>query len=228
MIKNNIRLAIIDNAIDHKIYRPVEHWTEFINLPWEAFHAKKSSFPNLQDFTHIILTGSEASILERQEWVYEEIEVVQEAVEKGLSILGSCYGHQLLALALTGPKNVRRCERPEMGWIPIEIDTQNTFLGRETPAFTLTLHFDEVADLGDEFDVFARTPGCAVQAFQKKGFPIWGLQPHPEINIKNGQQLLKNLIEKNAPASHQMEESLLMEPCDSGLIHYVTDNFFSI
>ncbi len=72
-------LAIIDNSIDLDIYNPVEHWSPYLNsVPWRAFRAKLNHFPDLDDFSHILLTGSESSILDREDWAREEIQVVQE------------------------------------------------------------------------------------------------------------------------------------------------------
>ncbi len=110
----NIRLAIIDNAMDHSVYTPVEHWRKHLPMEGETFRAPAGEFPDLQDgYTHLILTGSEASIVEREAWVNIEVDLVQRAASGGLAVLGSCWGHQLLALALSGPENVRRCSEPE-------------------------------------------------------------------------------------------------------------------
>ena len=121
-----MKVAFIDNSIDSSIYNPEEHWKPYFGVEWNSFRATKNRFPDLRKgYTHLILSGSEASIIEKENWVYEEIEVVQDAVEKGLSILGSCYGHQLLASALLGSSSVQRCVQPEVGWIPIQIIEEN-------------------------------------------------------------------------------------------------------
>ena len=86
-----VKVALIDNSMDPEIYRPVEHWSPFLNCPWEAFTARDHKFPGWDDgFTHVILTGSEASILEMAPWALEEAEVIREALDRGLAVLGSC------------------------------------------------------------------------------------------------------------------------------------------
>jgi len=82
------RVALIDNSIDPGIYRPVEHWSRYLTIPWDAFIARKGRFPDTADYTHIILTGSEASILERDAWVDAEASLVREAVAGGAAVLG--------------------------------------------------------------------------------------------------------------------------------------------
>jgi len=223
--KNDIKIAIVDNAIDHFIYNPIRHWKNCLNMDFSIFRATENNFPDLQDFTHLILTGSEASILEREQWVYEEIDLVKRAADMGLSLLGSCYGHQLLAVALTGPRHVKRCAHPEIGWIPIRIGRNNGFLGKSERAWAFSSHFDEVIDLPGNFQVIASSEHCAVQAFWIKDRPIWGLQIHPEMNISEAQRYLRNLVENKHPPLHLFRQALNSEPQDSGLIRHVVEKF---
>ena len=66
MKSDDIRVAIIDNSIDPTVYKPIDHWRTFLGVSWEAFRAVQGCFPDLdQGYTHIILTGSESSILDR-------------------------------------------------------------------------------------------------------------------------------------------------------------------
>ena len=228
MKRENVRVAIIDNSIDPTVYKPIDHWRTFLGVPWEAFRAVESRFPGLdRGYTHLILTGSEASIMERESWVYEEVEVVQKALERGIPILGSCYGHQLLALALRGPAHVRRCPQPEVGWIPIKIQMKNSLLGDEEEAYTFSIHFDEVIGLDDDFLVLATTPACLVQAFELRTRPVWGIQFHPEINISAARELLENLIRLELKTSLLFEEALRKRPRDSGLIRRIVRHFLA-
>jgi len=228
MARQTPRVAIIDNSINPAVYNPIGHWRRFLKAPWEAFRAAESLFPKLGDqYSHVILTGSEASILERENWVYEEVEVVQEALDRRIPILGSCYGHQLLALALRGPGHVRRCPWPEVGWMPLTIEKSNDLLGQRGEAYTFALHFDEVINLDDEFVVLASTPACRVQAFALKTRPAWGIQPHPEINPSAARDLLKNLIRLGLETSSLYEAALTTRPRDSGLILRIVRHFLS-
>jgi len=226
MKEKEVKVALIDNSIDTSIYNPQEHWKPYLGVTWDSFKATKSHFPDLKKgYTHLILTGSEASILERENWVYEEVEVVQDAVEKGLSVIGSCYGHQLLAFALLGSGSVQRCAQPEVGWIPVQINAENELLGKKRQVFSFSSHFDEVVNLSESFLVLASSKDCQVQAFQLKKRPIWGIQIHPEINISNAQILLKKFISLNLGTRPFFEEALKSTPKDSGLIRKIVKNF---
>ena len=163
--RKDILVAIVDNSIAPSVYKPVEHWAAFLGVPFASFRAAEGRLPDLgKEFTHVILTGSEASILEREPWVGAEVEFVREALKTDIPILGSCYGHQLLALAMRGPAHVRRALRPEVGWFPIEIRTESGLLGEGGTVYAFSSHFDEVSELDGDFRVLASTPGCAVQA----------------------------------------------------------------
>jgi len=228
MKKEDARVAIIDNSIDPTVYKPVDHWRHFLGVPWEAFRAAEGCLPKLRKgYTHLILTGSEASIQEREGWVYDEAEVVREAIARGIPVLGSCYGHQLLALALRGPAHVRRCPRPEVGWIPVRIEKKNGLLGDRGIAHAFSSHFDEVIGLDDEFIVLASTPACRVQAFELRFKPVWGIQFHPEINISAAREFLENLASLKLETSPLFEETLRTKPKDSGHIRRIVRHFLA-
>ncbi len=224
--KNDIRVAIIDNSIDPSLYKPVSHWGKFLTAPYESFRAPDGRFPDLRaDFSHLILTGSEASILARQPWVDDEIEFVREAVARGYPTLGSCYGHQLLAAALGGPACIRRSPRPEVGWYPIDILGKNGLLGEKGTAYSFCSHFDEAVDLGPDFHVLASTRHCPIQAFELVGRPAWGIQFHPEIDIRDARQFLRSLVSLGLPTGPVFADALRSRPRDSGLIRRIVRRF---
>jgi GMP synthase-like glutamine amidotransferase len=206
----------------------VDHWSTHLKVPWEAFRAKKKRLPSLKGkYSHIILTGSEASILEREQWVQDEMELILEAAEKGIPLLGSCYGHQLLALALAGPAHVGRCRVPEIGWIPIRILESSSLLGKPRKAHSFSIHFDEVLGLGPSYRILASTEICPIQAFEMRRSAVWGLQIHPEIGVRSARSLLKNLLGKFPDAGSLYRPALESEPKDSKLIRRIVANFLS-
>jgi len=223
-----IKVAIVDNSIDPEVYKPVEHWSMFLRVPWESFRAPEGRLPDLASgFSHLILTGSEASIVERHPWVEGEVQFVRAALRQGFPILGSCYGHQLLALALGGPERVRRSPRPEIGWLPIRIEHKSAILGEAGTAYAFSSHFDEVIGLGSEFRVLASTAGCAVQAFELPGRPVWGIQFHPEMDIPAAREFLANIIRRAPANSDLFEKALRLGPRDSGLIRNIVGCFLA-
>jgi GMP synthase-like glutamine amidotransferase len=220
------RIAIIDNAIDLDVYRPVRHWSRWLTEDWASFEARNGRLPSLGDgFTHILLTGSEASILERPPWAEAEVALVRDALARGLPILGSCYGHQLLALAIGGPRYVRRCGEPEIGWLPIQVLGNDPLLGPARTAHVFTLHFDEVVDPDGLLTVLAETPVCPIHAFRYGARPVWGVQSHPEIGPDDGRELLGAELERGYAGGPLIERALRSEPRDDGLVRSIVAAF---
>jgi GMP synthase-like glutamine amidotransferase len=225
-----MRLAVIDNALDHEIYRPVEHWASFLGKTrFQGFEAPKNEFPDPTDFTHIILTGSEASIVERAGWAEEEARLVRAAaVPGGPAILGSCWGHQLLAYALAGPGHIRRRPGPEIGWVPIRVRTEDVLLGEPGVFYAFSIHFDEVFDPPEGlFDVLADSDDCAVQAVRVRGGNIWGIQFHPEIDPETAVRFLRDLVQAGFRGREEMLRALACPTRDDGTIRRIVDRFLS-
>ena len=220
--------AIVDNSVFPEVYKPVEHWSRLLDVPWEAFVARDGRLPDPAGFSHMILTGSESSIIEREPWADAEAAMVREAVAAGTAVLGSCWGHQLLAYALAGEGCVRRAAAPEIGWIAIRLDRDSDILG---PAgarpFMFSSHFDEVCDLPAGFEVLASTGTCAVEAFHIAGRPVWGLQAHPEIDIPTGLRFLQDLADRGFKGREALLAALRQTPRDSGLIGRIVRTFLA-
>jgi GMP synthase-like glutamine amidotransferase len=224
------KIAIIDNSIYPEIYKPVEHWTSFMpGADWVSFYAPDGKLPDPDDFSHFLFTGSEASILERAAWVDPEVELAQAAHERGKYLLGSCYGHQLLAFALAGPDHVGRAPEPEIGWIDVDILADSPLLGPPRKAFTFSVHFDEVRSLpGSSFIILAASDRCSIQAFRSRDGRVWGFQIHPEIQEPEARRLLADFKDV-FPAFRDLYEKALASPArDSGLIHTIVDGFLKL
>jgi GMP synthase (glutamine-hydrolysing) len=138
-------------------------------------------------FSHLIVSGSEASTTSSQPWEDSLELVVNSFVASGRPVLGICYGHQFLAKVLAGPDHVRRAETPEFGWVTPALDSSPLFEGLHAPTF-MVCHFDEVHHLPEQFRVLGASPDCAVQAFQYKDLPVYGVQFHPEYGLAEAQK----------------------------------------
>lgn len=227
-MKQTAKIAILDNSIKPEMYRPVDHWTSFFDADFESFRAPEHQFPDLdQGFTHMIVTGSEASIIHRDDWVPEEMKIVKDAMDRDIPILGSCWGHQLLALIIRGPEAVRRAPVPELGWLTIRINEGQEFFGDTGSFQAFSLHFDEVVDPGPDFRILASTEDCSIHAFQYRDRPIWGIQSHPEINIENGKSLLEDFGLVKPEIEPLIRKALDGEKRDSCSVVAILERFLS-
>jgi GMP synthase-like glutamine amidotransferase len=183
------RLLILDNAIDHATHQPVAEWVRHMDgVRFDVVHMPQSEpVPQLERYTHVLLTGSSASLLNPPPWCTREAKVVREAASRGRVILGSCFGHQMLAWALSGAECVRRALTPELGWIAVALLEPDPLFGQvPSPWHTFAGHVDEVANVPPPWRTLARNTACAVQAMRYGTLPIWGLQPHPETSPAEG------------------------------------------
>jgi GMP synthase (glutamine-hydrolysing) len=185
-------LLVLDNALDHDFYRPVEHWATLCGFEPESVHLPSGdSLPRPGRHSHVIVSGSEDTITMMPEWAHSEARWLARAIEQGVHLLGSCWGHQLLAVAIAGSAAVRRCSRPELGWCEIKVRDRASIL----PAgsfHAFCSHFDEIVPgCHPAIEILADTPACAVHAFRLRGKPVFGIQAHPEIDPETGCAFLK-------------------------------------
>ena len=214
------RILILDNSTDREVYNPVEHWKPLLLFPFDAYAASSGEFPSsLDPYSHVLVTGSPVSILEEDNWMVSEQEIIRAAVGEGKVILGSCFGHQLIARSLFGKEVVRKREKPEIGWdiTVIETDPLLGEAGRTLNA--LILHFDEVCNLPDDrAAVLARSSECDTLAFKVRGKPVWGIQPHPEIGIVESLKLIEILAGDQLPEPKYFLKASPSLPRDSGWV----------
>jgi GMP synthase-like glutamine amidotransferase len=196
------RLLIVDAGLDPTIYRPVPHWSRHADCPFDSVRPPDGIWPeDLSRYSHVILTGSEASICADDPWILQECELVRNLSARGIPILASCFAHQLVVRALSGRRFVRRSPTPEFGWIGLRSlasPRAATILdGRlPTPCHVYSSHFDEVFPLPEEWELLGTSDLCANAFIRWKKGPIWGVQHHPEIGFEEGDVLFNAMLDR--------------------------------
>jgi GMP synthase-like glutamine amidotransferase len=84
--------------------------------------SEEGPFPPLERFDFIVATGAAWSVYgpEVEPWIGEELNLLREAVHRGVPVLGICFGAQAFARALGG--DVHKADRPEVGWNKVQTD----------------------------------------------------------------------------------------------------------
>jgi len=222
-------LLVVDNALDHDLYRPVEHWQNMVGFEPDSIYVPGGAkLPDADRYSHVIITGCEGSINEMPDWAEEEAAWLEDVIDAGTAVLGSCWGHQLIAVTLAGKGAVRRAASPEFGWVEIPVHDDGGLLPRGAVQ-TFTSHFDEVIpDCHPDLRVLSGTPKCEVQAARWGSRPVWGIQPHPEIAPEQGTQFLSIAAEKWPDSADQLRAALAAPVLDSGAGKPIAQQFLQV
>jgi len=209
------RILVLGNSIDRLISRPVEEWSRYFGkVPFDAVQLPSNEpVPDLDRYTHVLLTGSEASFRDPQPWFDVETDVVRDAFERGLPVLGSGFGHQLLVWAISGSEYVRRARIPELGWVAIDIVKSDPLVAAVPNLWhTFTSHIDEVIDPPEPWRILASNATCAVQAMRYDDRPVWGIQPRPETSPDEAKFQMESGIDQFPRYAQQIRRSIIESP----------------
>ena len=180
------RVLLLDNTLHPRLFILAKRWSRLLGSAYvDVVHAPTMRvLPDLTAYTHLVVAGSEASILQWAPWMEREAEAVREGAALGLRMLGSCFGHQMLVASLSGVQYLRRSPHPEVGWIAVEIIGEDELLlGVPNPWTVFSFHLDEVAaPPPSPWRILARSGDCPTQILRFGDAPVWGIQAHPEIS----------------------------------------------
>jgi GMP synthase (glutamine-hydrolysing) len=138
--------------------------------------------PDTFDFDAAVVTGSRASVYWEESWIDSLTEWVRTAAERGIPVLGICFGHQVLADALGG--TVEDMGEYEIGYREVESDG----LLLDDTVTVFTTHSDTVTEL---------PPGgtrTAENDYGIHGFRVgnaFGVQFHPEYDMDTAESVTR-------------------------------------
>jgi GMP synthase (glutamine-hydrolysing) len=143
----------------------------------------------LSDFDGIAWTGSPLNAYHETEAVTRQVEFARTAFQSGVPCFGSCWGLQVMMVALGGKVRMNP-KGAEMGFARSILLTD---AGRAHPMFTgkpavfdaLCVHQDEVCDLPPGAELLAGNSFSDVQAASLRDGErsFWGVQYHPEYDL---------------------------------------------
>ncbi len=139
------------------------------------------------EFDAVVITGSRASVYWDEAWIEPLLDYVAAAHDRGLPVLGVCYGHQVLAAALGG--RVEAMGEYEIGYREITRAADDDLLAGVPDRFTaFTTHSDAVTELPPGAELLAEND-YGVHAFRVGD--SWGVQFHPEYDRETATDLTK-------------------------------------
>ena len=168
-------LGITDSQKFIDLLQPMNDQARF-----DVYYASKDEFPqSLDDYDALLVTGSPCSVHDQDPWIARLAELIRTADERGLRIIASCFGHQLVARTYGGEVG-----HNEGGWMignyPVYIDQRHNWM--QPPAeVTGVYHFNQerVTRLPEQAVAYARTDDYDDFGFTI-GDNILCIQGHPE------------------------------------------------
>ncbi len=143
---------------------------------------KGEALPSPKDVSGVVISGSHAMVTEHHAWSERTAQWLSDAVPTGVPILGICYGHQLLAYALSGEVGDNPNGR-EFGTVDVHLHANGDplFTGFSSPIQVHVGHTQVVLTLPHGARTLAASamdPHAAL-AFAPH---VWGVQFHPEFD----------------------------------------------
>lgn len=186
-------------------------------------------------YSGLVFMGGYMSAHDPLAWIAQELALIRDADARGVPVAGHCLGSQLVALALGG--QVRRHDRPEIGWC--EIDAEDSDVAREWWGEHAGRRLQTFQWHGDTFEPppgatrIAHGEHCANQAFVLRDRHLL-LQSHlemtPELVLlsleRNGNQLARQNALGN-PAVSDYEDLPHDLPRRTGQMHVLLRQLYA-
>ncbi len=116
--------------------------------------------------------------------------LIKHAVREKKSLLGICYGGEILALTVGG--TIKKMNEARYGMYEIDTINDNLLCSGKIQAFES--HSFKIAKLDSTFRQIAKSASCEFEIFQMDHLNIFGTQFHPEMS-PDGKNLLRKFTE---------------------------------
>lgn len=211
-------IMVIDPGVNTPELDTFNHMSSFAPRPL-TYHMPAmfgfNSFPSDNDqslIKGIVLLGSAASVYDNLPWQRPLEAWLKQQCERGVPVLGLCYGHQMLAHMYGGKVEYLTPDQHKLKGLRHVEFVANPLQVSGSRRLIVT-HNEAVIALPDCMEMLATSSAVKIDGLKHKKLPIFGLQSHPEATI----DFLRG---------HGMLEAQLIEALPDG--HNILKKFFDI
>ena len=116
-------------------------------------------------------------------------QIIQNAISERKSLLGICYGAEILALTLGG--TIKKSNKRVKGQETVIVEEENKICRGKINVFES--HNYEISQLGSQLYSLASSQSCKYEIIKHNNLNIFGTQFHPEMS-SDGQSIIKSFL----------------------------------
>ncbi|MCY4150939.1 MAG: type 1 glutamine amidotransferase [Aestuariivita sp.] len=181
-------------------------------LAVEVYRTNRNEFPVDYDFCGVYLSPSFDSAYDDLPWVQRLHELLPKLAKRKIPMIGLCFGCQVLASALVSKDAVFKRAEHEGGHGTISLTTAAKAdpICRHVPEMFDVFHWhsDEVCANRDDMEILAHGSNCNNHLWRWRKGPVWGVQPHPEMDADDLRQWLTQNRTRIRMAGHDVDDYL--------------------
>jgi GMP synthase (glutamine-hydrolysing) len=176
-------LLVVDNG---SVY--THHLLDFVEskIQFDVIHDTEVNLSNLIKYESFILSGR------RKNNQLMNSKIIKHAIQERKSLLGICYGAEILTLTLGG--TIKKSSTLQQGHQKVTISGKNPLCEGQIDVFES--HQYEISKLGELLESIAYSDTCPNEIIKVKDSNIFGTQFHPEMT-NDGKVLIENFFLKN-------------------------------
>jgi GMP synthase-like glutamine amidotransferase len=157
---------------------------EHYNISFKLIRIDQDETPpsRIDDASALVFMGGPMSVNDNLPWINQELELIRQAVDVDLPVLGHCLGGQLIAKALGGTISANPVK--EIGWLPVQkihSELSDDWLQDISDKTTLFHWHGETFSIPDGATAILKSQHCAHQGFVIGN--TLALQCHVEMTV---------------------------------------------
>ena len=141
---------------------------------------------DMQQFNSFILSGRRKN---NRKMNAVNSKIIKFAISEKKSLLGICYGAEILALTLGG--TVKKSDKHVRGQETVVIEKENEICSGEIDI--TESHNYEISQLGNQLHSLAGSKSCKYEVVKHNNLNIFGTQFHPEMS-NDGQSIIQAFL----------------------------------